>query len=320
MAIPTTPLFPDPTEQYLRTFSLIVSNAAGNGLDLSALRVKFSVKRTSLETPNAADIRIYNLSHETAIKVRSEYKTVTLQAGYVGNTGVIFKGNIKQVILGRESATDNFVDIIAGDGALGYNYAIVNQSLSAAAGGVSQNDQIKAIGPSMAALGVSIGVNSGVASIPKLPRGKTIHGSAKNQLRRIAQTNQCDWSIQNNQVIMIPKNSYLPGTAVLITAATGMIGTPNQTNEGVNVRCFINPKIQIAGRVQLDNATIARVRIDLTVRPNSTTNTAAPLASNGTYVAIAIEQTGDTRGVEWYSTLICNYIDNNTVNIGAVNI
>jgi hypothetical protein len=305
----------DPTQQFGRKYALIVSTSSGLALDLSELRIRFSVKQSTAETPNAANIRVYNVSDATAIQVKSQYKQVILQAGYEGNYGVIFKGNIKQVIIGRETGTDTFIDIIAGDGDLAYNYAIVNTSLVA---GSAQQDVVNACAGSMAALGVTIGANSQVPTTQKLPRGKALFGNARNYLRDTAQTTQNGWSIQNGQIVFVPNKSYLPGTAVVINSQTGMIGTPQQTNEGVNVKCFINPKIRISGRVQLDNKTIQRLQVNLTLTPGSATNTAAPLPSNGIYFVLAIQHNGDTRGVDWYTTLICLYVDSTTVFVNSV--
>ena len=64
---------PQQNYQYLRNFSLIISDSNFNGIDLSALHCKFSIKRSSNMTPNCADIRVYNLdlntvsSHKTAV-------------------------------------------------------------------------------------------------------------------------------------------------------------------------------------------------------------------------------------------------------------
>lgn len=305
----------DSTKQFIRAFTLLVSTRAGKGLDLSNFRVKFSIKRSTAQTPNAADIRVYNVSKETAIQIRSEFKKVVMQAGYTGNFGIIFQGNIKQVIIGRESATDTFIDIIAGDGDNFYNHAIVNTTLAA---GSNQQDQIKACIKTGAALGITAGYLGGTTETPALPRGKALFGNSRNYLRASARTTNNEWSIQDGQVTFIPKATYLPGEAVVITSKTGMVGTPEQTNEGVNVKCLINPKIKIGGRAKLDNYTIKLLPVNLTLTPGSATNTQVPLASNGVYFVLAIEHSGDTRGVDWYTKLICLYINATTVFLNSV--
>lgn len=296
----------DETQQYIRKCTVLVATRSGKALDVSDLRVKFAIKLASAQTPNAANIRIFNLSAETAIKIKSEFTRVIIDAGYEGNFGIIFQGNIKQVIIGQESATDKFVDIIAGDGDLAYNFSLVKTSIAA---GSSPQNQINACADTMSPMGVTTGGNSNVSSNQKLPRGKVMFGSSREYLRDVADTTNNNWSIQNEKIVFVPKTSYLPGTAVDINSGTGMIGLPQQTNEGVNVKCLINPKIKISGRIKLDNKSIVLLPVNLTLTPGSNTNTAAPLPSNGIYKVLVVEHVGDTRGTDWYSTLICFYID-----------
>lgn len=305
----------DETQQFLRTCSLVVFGRDGDGLDLSELRIKFSVKRSDTMTPNVADIRVYNLDEQTALRIRKEFTRVILQAGYEGNFGVIFQGNIKQVILGRESATDTFIDIVAGDGDRAYNFAIVNATL---AKGATQADQVKAAVTAMSPKGVTAG-HLGEMPTNQLPRGKAMYGNARNYLRETAQTTQSSWSIQDEKVTFVKKKAYLPGERVVLTSKTGMIGTPQQTNEGVNVKCLLNPNIKIATRIQIDNSSIQRFKINLSV-PNSAANIPAPLTADGVYYVLVVEHSGDTRGVEWYSSLICLNIDVTTNPINSVQV
>lgn len=302
----------DKTEQYLRQCSLIVSDNNENGLDLSTLRIKFSIKRSDSATPNTADIRVYNLETETAIRIRKEFKRVVLQAGYPGNYGVIFQGNIKQVILGRESATDTFIDIVAGDGDRAYNFAIVNSTI---APGATQEDQVTAATAAMAPKGVTAG-HVGDMPTSQLPRGKVMYGNARNYLRNVAQTTNKTWSIQDGKINFVGLKTYLPGEQVVLTSKTGMIGTPQQTNDGVNVKCLLNPRINISGRVQIDNSSIQLQRLNLeqiaAAQGNvSQINNLTPrrLNEDGSYYVLVLEHVGDTRGIDWYTNMICLNID-----------
>lgn len=305
----------DGASQYLRVCTLLVSDKNGKGLDLSQLRIKFSVKRSDTMTPNVADIRVYNLEEQTAIAIRKEFTKVVLQAGYPGNVGIIFQGNIKQVILGRESATDTFIDIVAGDGDRAYNFAIVNTTI---AKGSTQSDQVKASVAAMTPKGVTAGQ---IAAMPasQLPRGKVMYGNANKYLRDVAQTTQSSWSIQNEKVTFVANKGYLPGERVVLTSKTGMIGTPNQTNEGVNVKCLLNPNIRIASRIVIDNKSLQAFKINLEV-PNSAANIPAPVTADGTYYVLVAEHSGDTRGVEWYTNLVCLNIDVTTNPLNSVQV
>ena len=303
----------DSSEQYLRKVELFVSDSDGAGLDLSLLRIKFSVKRSDSMTPNMADIRVYNVKPETAQLIKKEFKQVILQAGYESNYGVIFQGNIKQVIIGRESGTDTFIDIIAGDGDRAYNFSIVNTTIAA---GCTQSDQLKSCVQSMSAKGVTEG-HVGEMPTNQLPRGKVMYGNARNYLRNVAQTTDKSWSIQDEKITFVSNTSYLPGEAVELTSKTGMIGAPSQTNEGVNVKCLLNPRINTGGRIKIDNASVEQLKINFQV-PGSPSNYPAPLDADGFYYVLVVEHQGDTRGVEWYSTLVCLIIHPTSNPINSV--
>lgn len=311
-------------EQYLRKITLIVQNRT-LALDLSLLRIKFSVKRSDTMTPNTADIRVYNLTAEEALRIKKEFTTVILQAGYEANFGIIFKGNIKQVVIGRESAQDSFIDIIAGDGDRAYNFAIVNKTLMK---GSTQQDQVNTAITSMSEKGVTQGHISEFGTV-QLPRGKAMYGNANEYLRNTAQTTQSTWSIQDEKVTFVSKKAYLPGEATRITAQTGMIGSPQQTNEGVNVKTLLNPNIQIAGRISLETSTILEQKLNLNQiaaakGDQRSINDLIPrrLNPDGVYYVLTLEHLGDTRGLEWYTSVIALSIDVtsnpiNSVQIGA---
>ena len=107
-------------QQYLRKAVVAVGSAGGAGQDFSAFRCVFNVRRGDFQNPNSCDLRIYNLSDDTAHSLANpnsaEFTQVAISAGYDGNFGLIFNGTIKQVRIGRENQKDTYVDITAADG------------------------------------------------------------------------------------------------------------------------------------------------------------------------------------------------------------
>lgn len=289
------------TLQYIRKFNLVVTDTNFNAVDLSALHCKFSIKRSSNQTPNSADIRVYNVDTNTALLIQQQFTQVILQGGYNSNFGVVFRGNIKQVILGHESQVDSFIDLNCGDGDLAYNFAIVNTSIKK---GSSQNDQFNQLAATMSPLGTGVAPNQPSLNGQVLPRGKVMWGNSKDHMRRLAKTNGQTWAIQNEQIQFVPMQGYTPGTTIVLTSKTGMIGTPQQTNVGVNVQALMNPNIQPGRPIKIDNASVAALKIDLG-NPNDPANLAPPLNADGVYFPLVIETTGDTRGLDWYSKVIC---------------
>lgn len=294
--------------QYLRKASLILGQDYGNAIDLSALRFRFAVRRGDIQTPNSADIRVYNVNDETALLAEKEFTRVVLQAGYEGNYGVIFDGSIKQIRRGRESQTDTYLDITAADGDSAYNFSTVAISMAA---GSTPNDHVSAVLAQMAEQGISKGYVQPIED-NGLPRGKVIFGMAKDELRKIARNTSTSWSIQDGQLQMVGINAYLPGDAAVINAATGMIGQPEATQNGIRVRCLLNPNVKIGGVIQLNNRDIQQFRYGLSAS-NALSNAMAQLATHlnddGFYYVMLADHVGDTRGEAWQSEFICLAID-----------
>jgi hypothetical protein len=161
-----------------------------------------------------------------------------------------------------------------------------------------------------------------------LPRGKVLFGMGYTNMRIQAANMGATWSIQDGQIVIVPLSGYLPGEAVVLSSLTGMIGVPEQTQQGIKVRCLINPKIRIAGLVQIDNASINQIsQAELSARgfPGQlpfdrwagTPQLYADVTSDGFYRVHVIEYTGDTRGQEWYADIICLAVDKSSNKVLA---
>jgi hypothetical protein len=293
----------NPDRLYLRKCSLIVGAGSDQGLELGDLRVTFQTHKADFETPNHADIRVYNLSDETARRIKGEFTRVVLQAGYEGNFGLIFGGTIRQVRLGRENGVDTYVDLLVSDGDRAYNFAVVNTTLAA---GATQADQVKASMGAMSEHGATEGYVPPDLDGQALPRGKAMYGMARSYMRDSAASTDSSWSIQDGAVQMIKRQGYLPGTPITLTAESGLIGMPEQTNEGIKVKCLLNPRLRVGSRIHLNNTSIIQFKTDLKI---GAFQKAPRLDADGLYRVLAVEFKGDTRGKDWYADLICVGID-----------
>ena len=295
-------------KQYLRKVTLIVGQDNGDGRDLSDLRIRFSIRRGDIQTPNTADIRVYNVNEQTANSVQREFTRVILQAGYEGNYGVIFDGQIKQVRRGRDSQTDTYLDITAADGDSAYNFSVSSFSLAA---GSTPNDHVGEILKNMAEHGISEGYIPDLPGNP-LPRGKVFFGMSRDKMREIAKNTQTSWSIQDGKLMMIPLTAYAPGDIPVLTAATGVIGLPEQTQNGIRLKTLLNPNIKIGQAVKLDNASIQRYKYSMAVTQeaaNLLNEQSNKINNDGLYYVMIADHAGDTRGNEFYTELTCLAID-----------
>ena len=292
-----------------RKVSLIFTNSLGSTADLSKMHITFEISAADVDRPPVAVIKIFNLSDETSNLIEKEFTAVILQAGYENaNYGVIFQGSISMIKRGADDAITSYLIVYAADGDLAYNFAVVNASLAAQQ--TSNANVLAAINASIKANGVGQGVVQLPATGGILPRGKVLFGMARSQLNQLTASTYTSWFISQGQLNVITHNGYLPGEAVQLTAKTGMIGIPEATQDGIKVRCLINPAIRVGGLVQLDNASINQTTVKREGYPAYTDlNFFATTRNDGLCRVFVIETTGDTRGTPWYHDLVLLNMD-----------
>lgn len=288
------------TEQWLRKVNLLVGSGKEQ-IDLSNMRIRFFVRQWDVQQPNNAEIIVTNLSRDTANKVKEEFKSVILQAGYEGNLATIFEGEVRQVRTGRENPTDTYLNIIAAEGAKGYQWAFVNKTL---AGGHTARDQVDACLEALKPYGITAGYIADLGTA-KIPYGRSLFGMARDQLRTICQAVNASWSIQGNKLQIVKNSAYVPGSAIVLNSNTGMIGMPVQTLDGIEVRCLLNPEIRPGRRIQIDQASIQRQAIGVQYSAEKTNPLISEIDTDGYYRVIGVDHSGDTRGNPFYTDIIC---------------
>jgi hypothetical protein len=306
----------NPQSQFGRRIELIVggSGTGENTLDLSNLEVDFRTSQGDFNAPPSALIRIFNPSKNTINRIQKEFNAVALQAGYIGgNFGVIFNGAIVQTKTGKIDNVTRYLDIAAIDGALFHLYGFVNASLKANA---SNLDQLNAMKQTLDKAGIitDSNVNSNISAIGGiLPRGKVLYGLAPLYNDDLADKSNCTWFIENGILKFVPIKGYLPSEAVIINSNTGMIGIPEATEQGILVKCLLNPKIKVGTKIKLNQAEITQTKVNsygLGLYPTyQSLPLFAQINTDGIYRVIVKEHIGQIRGNAWYTEIIALNID-----------
>jgi hypothetical protein len=302
--------------QWLRKCSLIVADANGNGVDLSSLHIKFSVTSATAQTAKKLEATIYNLADSTAQQIQNEFVQVQLMAGYQGGPyGIIFNGAIAYVRRGREDAITTFVTLTATDADAAYNWGTIQVTLAA---GASQQNILNSVLTALQPYGIKAGNIPTLAST-QLPRGKVMYGMVRDVLTDLANSCNCYWHFGDGQLNFVPRDGYIPGDVITISSSTGMIGVPEQTLDGLNVRALLNPNLKTGHLIQVPTSAITTGQYNSTIRqPNASTVPYLPgLSTNGLYMIYSLTQVGDTRSTPWYSEMICEA--RNPVNSQALN-
>lgn len=337
------------TDEYLRVWRLILSgdkmpnadsggsifsseNATGYGAlgyqdgwthyNAAGLRIHFTVTQATSQTPNTAEITIYNLDGEISSRVIQENGFCILQAGYLyGNPGTIFSGTIKQYKRGHESPTDSYLKIYAADGDGPLTEATISKVIPE---GTDPKQHMEALKDPLKAKGMLEGgyVDLGAVVRPPNIRPEIHFGMAATSMGIFAKQNGAVWHILNQRFHFTKPEKYEPGAIIKLHEGSGLIGFPEMTQDGINVTALINPAIRLRHRIQLDNSYIntyylpGKSQVGGTFAPNDKTLQGAAWPGyartyyartydNGIYSPWQINYEGDSRGGPWYMHMIC---------------
>lgn len=303
--------------KWLRYFRLTVAVDGTNteALDLSEFRCVFKISQAVIGKPCTAEITVYNVSQATVDRIQvptnavvgSKRLKVILEAGYQDDHAVIFQGDLWWKSVGRESETGTFMRLVAATGDRAQQYAVVNASIPK---GASQDEVFSAIAQTFSEKGVETGKKPALMAT-KLPRGKVLYSMSADAMQDIADTNNFEWGYGASGLIAVRKDqAYDPNEEVIVlNSATGMLGRPMLTVEGVEVESLLLPKADIGTLVQIDNRSIQRQSYDTSVSTGAIQSnmavTDSMISADGLYRVVSREHSGDTRGNEWLTKLVC---------------
>jgi hypothetical protein len=268
----------------------------------TSLRVTFNIQKFGYITPNFSEICIYNMNPETEKIVIKNGCRVMVEAGYIGGDfGVIYNAPIFQPLWEREDNVTTKVTLRCID-AMGIIHenqvemSAVMQSqkdMMIAMASKSRNSyEVKSIGDNMDDTTPS--------------RTKVFFDSPHYYMRKYCQKSGTTPSYIDGDVILDrpqdPISTDMTTNALVVSPGVGgLIGTPQQTQEGITFTLLLNPLITIFNPpmlVKIDNAWIRQMQLEYGTVGFS------KLDEDGIYRIIGVTHIGDTRGNSWYSNCI----------------
>lgn len=268
------------------------------------LRIKFIIYQQVIDTPNSAWFRIYNLNLQTGSRIiKMVGETVTMEAGYQGDSGEIYKGEIVYAINGRETPTDTYVDIYCADGSKAVQRSTISKTFDP---GSKQKDVVDEIAKGFQQFGIQKGKIKGLSNEP-YQKAFTAHGMGRDYLHMFAHSNNQHWYIYNQKLYMIPNDDEGEGS-IELNENTGLIGMPQETPKGIIVTALINPKYKLDTRLIINEKSINRGAWDLSYFgvTQSASNYSRLGTDDGNYTIDSVEWRGDTHGQDWYAIMACH--------------
>lgn len=280
---------------FLRKYSLSIGGGSGKTLIESgeerSLRVTFDITHEWGGNRSLANIAIYGLSKTTEGVLYKEYDEIYFSAGYRESFGQIFSGEIKNVIKER-NGPDRITRIFA----LSDRKTIDKASISTAIGAGS--DVVDAIEKCASSIGVTVEINkSDFADEKSYSRGKVLAGDPVKILRDLSSTHGFNFTIESGRCRILKDGKSLKNKPIIIGQDSGMIGSPEITEYGVNVAVNLTPKIKLGQKIEIDSRTPRIVISDVVYQNIQTT------VDVGEYTVQQITHSGDSHADTWETKL-----------------
>lgn len=272
----------------------------------TSLRVTFRIQNNGYEIPNFSEIVVYNMNPQTENLVIDAGTRVIVEAGYVnGAFGAIYDSSIFQALWEREDNTTTKVTFRCIDAMdiIYENHVSMVQSMK------YQKDMVLAMAAQSRRPFTIKKISDEIENI-ELARGKVFFDSPVYYMRKYAQQSGTLPSTQSRDIYLMRPQDQVPKSItnqalVLSPGEGGLIGTPQQTQEGITFVCLLNPQLMVFKpepmMVKIDNKIIRQ----LAVQYNSAGF--SRLDEDGVYKILGVTHIGDTRGNEWYTQVVgCN--------------
>lgn len=212
------------------------------------LEIHFQVDFDNKPEPNTAEIKLHNLSDDTIARIKRG-QNIILNAGYEGDVGTIFAGNITKVVTDWEGV-DKITRIMAGDGVDAWLNATVSKTYRP---GIRASQIIRDI---IGGFGLEIGEIRLTEDVV-YSSGRTVHGKLRQVLQGIVNDCKSKMTITNG-VILIRQPAEGTQTGFLLNSDTGLIGTPgyiDSDDADFDVECLLNHRITADSLIRIESRT-----------------------------------------------------------------
>jgi hypothetical protein len=230
-------------------------------------RIGFKVEKDSSATVNKAEIRIYNLTSNSRGLAENPKNVVELFAGYGKEPKLIFRGNPSRVI-SSVGGPDSVTTFEVGDGLKSFQNSRVDVSFKQ---GTPVADVFQTL---TNAMGLARGEQKDIPQ-KAFPGGLSLSGPVRDHMNYLTGKLDLEWSIQNGAVQILPKGKSTSQAAFLLSSETGLIGSPNKKDKGLEVVSLLQPEINPGRIVEIKSKFVnGQFRVEKVSHEGDTADTA----------------------------------------------
>lgn len=217
-------------------------------------RIAATINRRASRASDDGIVDIYNLARPTEQHIFKRGGLISVEAGYEGSVGLIFEGSVQDVERVRRTSGGiaRITRVQVGDG-----IHSPDSDRGQPLGGIASRsyDGAVAVRQVAADLIADTGLAAGsLAAIPDVTvTGWAYSGAAADGLGTLLRSVGCSFYADGDVVqvrrVGSPSRGDAPG--FLVSPQTGLVGSPKDTDKGVDITTLLNPALEIGSGVRL---------------------------------------------------------------------
>ena len=283
------------TRQLNKNCRIIITHPAGNSffgksgnqVTIEGLRVQFEISLSNSKTPNHCDLTITNLNKNSRAEFQMKPLIVTIEGGYDGEYQHIFTGDLRYGS-SKLDPPDWETKLQLADGDRAFRSAKVNKSYT------SKTPVLTALKDVAGSMGLTVPTDTGSNGLlqqfqTQYKSGTAIDGNSRDEMTRLLAPYGAHWSIQNSKLVIQRETDLTPGTLRVISAKTGMKGSP---------------EAGAPERPGSKKGNTVTVKVKMTLTPDLYPGQVVQIQSKeitGNFKIKTVKHKGDTHGDDWES-------------------
>lgn len=244
------------TTLYNRHVSIEIGKEGEEGRRFEELFISFDITKGNTSDANKGTVAIHNLNQASRDLISQKGAVYILRAGYYGINEeplieVLSKGDIESIIT-EKNGTDLVTKLTLTEDGKKLRDKTIDKSFAA---GVTSE---MIVGELAKTLDIAKGTIKGVTN-KIFNSGASVSGKVKDRLDEITKNDNLEWSIQNNELIILPKGESTNETAVSLTNESGLLFAKKvkvNDEEQIAFKCLLNPNVKVGRKIYISNNNI----------------------------------------------------------------
>lgn len=230
------------------TAYLEVGRPGEPGKKLLGLHTTFDFEKKDGAARNTARFSVTNPSIQTAALAQRDGAVAILYAGYGDDVGVCYVGEVTRATVTHQGP-DRVLELESGDKTSGHGQAVAKALKGQKLG---LKDALGELGKGLDAVGLDIGALEEEAL--SLGRGLVLQGTPRKQLQRLSRIRRFDWTLEDGELVVVPRGGARQDTAVVLAPGAGLIGSPAPGEKGrIEVTCQLRSVFRLRRIVEIQS-------------------------------------------------------------------